>query len=321
MAAWGCALALLFIPAATATPTPTSVTVAGSMQSEIGGFCLTDWDPACVTTHMVYDANDDVWQNTFSIPAGSWEYKAALNDSWTENYGLHAQAGGANIPLSLGGSTAVKFFYDHKSHWITDNVNSVIATVPGSFQSELGCSGDWQPDCLRSWLQDPDGNGTYSFETTALPAGSYEAKVAINEDWTENYGLGGVLNGPNIPFTVPADNARMDFVYNPTSHVLTITSPTAVSFASASATRTAKGVLVRWRTGTEAELLGFRVYRSRGHSWQRLTRSLIAAKGSVSGHSYGFLDRTARRGVSPQYRIRAVNRDGTAAWFGPVRGG
>ena len=52
-----------------------------------------------------------------------------------------------------------------------------IATVPGSFQSELGCPGDWEPDCLRSWLQDPDGDGTYSFETTAIPAGSYEAKV------------------------------------------------------------------------------------------------------------------------------------------------
>jgi len=47
--------------------------------------------------------------------------------------------------------------------------------------------------------------------------------------------------------------------------------------AGASATTTASGVVVRWRTGTEADLLGFHVYRSRGHSWQRLTRSLIAA--------------------------------------------
>ena len=82
----------------------------------------------------------------------------------------------------------------------------------------------------------------------------------------------------------------------------------------ASATRTAKGVLVRWRTGTEAELLGFQVYRSRGHSWKRLTRSLIVAKGSVAGASYRFLDQTARRGVAYRYRIKAVNRDGTTSW-------
>ena len=73
------------------------------------------------------------------------------------------------------------------------------------------------------------------------------------------------------------------------------------------------------RTTTEADLLGFYIYRSHGHSWRRITRSLIAAKGSISGASYRYLDRTARRGVSYRYRIKAVNRDGTARWFGPVR--
>lgn len=202
------------------TPNPTNVTIAGSLQSELG--CPGDWQPDCATTHLTYDASDDVWQGSWTIPAGSYEYKAALNDNWTENYGLNATPGGANIPLSLGGSTSVKFYYDHKTHWITSDQNSVIATVPGSFQSELGCGGDWDPGCLRSWLQDPGGDGTYRFETTALPAGAYEAKVAINESWSENYGQGGVQNGPNIPFFVPTNNARVIFIYNPTTHVLSI---------------------------------------------------------------------------------------------------
>ncbi len=201
------------------TPNPTSVTIAGSLQSELG--CPGDWQPDCAATHLAYDAGDDVWQGSFTLPAGGYEYKAALNDSWTENYGLHAEANGANIPLAaLGGS--VKFYYDHKSHWVTDNKSSVIATVPGSFQSELGCPNDWQPDCLRSWLQDPDGDGIYSFETTVIPAGSYEAKVAINESWDENYGQGGVPNGPNIGFTVPTNGAKVTFSYNAGTHVLTI---------------------------------------------------------------------------------------------------
>ena len=99
----------------------------------------------------------------------------------------------------------------------------MIAVAPGSFQSELGCPGDWDPNCLRSWLEDPDGDGIYAFETTALPAGSYETKVAINEDWAENYGQGGVLNGPNIPFNVPVDNTKVTFGYDAASHVLTVT--------------------------------------------------------------------------------------------------
>jgi hypothetical protein len=100
---------------------------------------------------------------------------------------------------------------------------------------------------------------------------------------------------------------------------VTYTTPSAVTLASASAHRTAKGVLLRWRTGTEVDLLGFQVYRSRGHSWRRITHSLIAANGSVSGALYRFLDKRARHGVSYRYRIKAVNRDGTASWFGPVR--
>jgi glucan 1,4-alpha-glucosidase len=217
------ALALLPAASASHTPNPATVTIAGSLQSELG--CPGDRQPECAATHLVYDAGDEVWQQTFSLPAGSYEFKAALNVSWTENYGLHAQSGGANIPLNLAAGTSVKFYYDHSSHWITDNQGSVIAVAPGSFQSELGCPGDWDPGCLRSWLQDPDGDGIYTFETTALPQGSYEAKVAINEDWAENYGQGGVPNGPNILFTVPAADTKVTFSYDAATHVLTITVP------------------------------------------------------------------------------------------------
>ena len=133
------------------------------------------------------------------------------------------QRDGANIPLTLPASANVKFYYDHETHWMTDNQSSVIAVAPGSFQSELGCPGDWDPSCLRSWLEDPDGDGTYTFETTALPAGSYETKVAINESWDENYGQGGVPGGANIAFSVPADNTKVTFSYVATTHVLTVT--------------------------------------------------------------------------------------------------
>jgi glucoamylase len=216
----GVALVLPPVAMGAATPNPTSVTIAGSLQSELG--CPDDWQPDCATTHLSFDANDDVWQGTFTIPAAGYEYKAALNNSWVENYGLHAVSNGANIPL-LAPGTSVKFYYDHKSHWITDNQGSVIAVAPGSFQSELGCDFDWDPSCLRSWLQDPDGDGIYSFVTTALPAGLYDTKVALNESWDVNYGKGGEQGGPNITFNVPVDNAKVTFSYDATSHVLTVT--------------------------------------------------------------------------------------------------
>ena len=212
-------------PAPTAadhTTDPTSVTIAGSLQSELG--CSGDWQPDCATTHLAYDADDEVWQAVFDLPAGDYEYKAALNNSWDENYGPGGVPNSPdNIPLSLAAPASVKFYYDHKTHWITDNRHDVIAVAPGSFQSELGCLADWDPGCLRSWLQDADGDGTYAFTTTALPAGSYETKVAINESWDENYGPGGVPNSPNnIAFTVPTNNAEVTFTYDAATHVLTV---------------------------------------------------------------------------------------------------
>ena len=61
------------------------------------------------------------------------------------------------------------FYYDPTTHYFTSTAQGPILTVPGSDNSELGCSGDWMPDCLKSWLQDPDGDGTYTF-TDARPA-------------------------------------------------------------------------------------------------------------------------------------------------------
>jgi len=132
---------------------------------------------------------------------------------------LHALRNGTDIPLNLASADTVKFYYDHKTHWITDNKSSIIVTAAGSFQSELGCPGDWQPDCLRSWLEDPDGDGIYTF-TATLPAGSYEVKAALNESWDVNYGAGGVPNGANIPFTV--GTADVLFSYDSSIHVLTV---------------------------------------------------------------------------------------------------
>jgi hypothetical protein len=198
---------------------PIAVTVAGSFQSEVG--CGGDWDPACGLSGLAFDFNDQVWHASLLIPTGSYEYKVALDNSWTENYGANAVLNGANIPLTLGADTLVTFYYSDATHWVTSNVNSVIAVAPGSFQSELGCSGDWDPSCLRSWLQDPDGDGVFLL-TVLLPPGAYETKAALNEEWTVNYGVGGVLNGANIPFVVPATSGGTEFRFDSRTSVLTV---------------------------------------------------------------------------------------------------
>jgi len=205
---------------------PAEVAAPGSHNSELG--CVTDtgapedWAPWCDQAQMTRDVDDDVWKLAVdNLPAGGYAFKAAINRSWDENYGAGGAPGGSDIPFDHPGGP-VTFYYDHGTHWITNDVLDPIVTAPGSFQSELGCPGDWAPDCMRSWLQDPDGDGTYTFTTTQLPPGNYEVKVAHGLSWDENYGAGGVKDGPNIPFTVPGAGVAVVFTYDIASHVLTI---------------------------------------------------------------------------------------------------
>jgi len=73
---------------------------------------------------------------------------------------------------------------------------------------------------MRPWLAMQIGDGTYTFSTTEIPAGTYEFKVAEGLSWDVNYGAGGVPGGANIDFSVPADGAKVTFSFNSTSHGL-----------------------------------------------------------------------------------------------------
>ena len=170
---------------------------------------------------LVYDEEDDVWQGTYEIQPGNDadkkgpRYKAALNGSWSENYGQNAAAGGADIPLVVDEPTQVKFYYDHKTHWITDNFNSPIVVAMGSFQTQLGCFEDNDATCLRTWLQDPEGDGIYGVLTGGLKAGTYNVTFTLNEDASQ------VIGEPQ-QFTVLEDGDAIYFGYDAVKNQTTI---------------------------------------------------------------------------------------------------
>ena len=99
-----------------------SVTIAGSLQSEVG--CPADWQPGCAATHLTFQPVEPngVWQATFTLPAGSYEYKVAINDSWDVSYG--AGGGGDNISLTVpAGGAEVTFVWDQVTHIATHTIN------------------------------------------------------------------------------------------------------------------------------------------------------------------------------------------------------
>ncbi|RKG98350.1 pullulanase-type alpha-1,6-glucosidase [Corallococcus carmarthensis] len=182
---------------------PTSVTVIGDLQSEAG--CASDNNPTCAQTALTYDAADDKWQGSFNVPVGTWHFKVALDGSLAQT---HGGPGGADVVLNQTAAGAVKFYFDATSLYVTSSRSGAIATVAGTLQSELGCPGDWSPDCLRTMMQDPDGDSIFTFTTKALTQGTYECKVALNEGWAEAY------PSSNYTFAVEQDFQEMLFTWN-----------------------------------------------------------------------------------------------------------
>ncbi len=94
-----------------------------------------------------------------------------------------------------------------------------MVNLPGSYQDQVGCGGQWDPACEKTGLAKGD-DGSYTL-TVNLKAGDYEYKVALDGSWTVNYGSDGAQDGPNYKLSLPADSAVM-FTYNPETHLVTV---------------------------------------------------------------------------------------------------
>jgi len=96
-----------------------------------------------------------------------------------------------------------------------------MVNVPGSYQAQAGCPGDWQPECADTAMTMGD-DGKYTSGPFALTAGDYEVKVALDGSWTTNYGSDGAQDGPNYTFTLESDS-NVSFVFDPETKLMEIT--------------------------------------------------------------------------------------------------
>ena len=132
---------------------------------------------------------------------------------------------------------------------------SVVALV-GSLQSELGCPGDWQPECADTRLAPVAGSPDLWRGTFEVPAGTFAYKVALGGSWDENYGAGGASGGSDIPLRAPGGSVT--FTYNHTTHVITDDAPRALG-AQAGAHWLAKRVIA-WDLRAHPEARTYRLY-------------------------------------------------------------
>jgi hypothetical protein len=99
--------------------------------------------------------------------------------------------------------------------------------------------------------------------------------------------------------------------------VIAQTEALGVTVRSFSASRSAKGVVIRWRTASETDVVGFNLFRNRaGTSTKVNSRPIAARSGSARGSAYRFLDRRALRAGLYSYRLEAIHADGSRSWLG-----
>lgn len=126
-----------------------------------------------------------------------------------------------------------------------------------------------------------------------------------------------LLSGGLVLVTSGSDGA----VVRTTAELYDSGSPTAVKWAGGTARVAGRGVRLTWRTGREADTLGFDVLRVRRGSTKRVkvTRSLISGGAVRSRTSYRFVDRSGRRGDRYLVVARGLNGRATVHALGAAR--
>ena len=135
------------------------------------------------------------------MPAGNWEYKAALNDAWDENYGAaRRRAAAPNIPLDLAAPARREVLLlardalDRRQPQHGDRGGAGQLPERARLRRRLGPG-------LPALLAPGPGRRRrlHAADERACPPAATRSKVAINESWDENYGAGGAPGGAEHP--------------------------------------------------------------------------------------------------------------------------
>ncbi len=85
------------------------VNLPGDYQDKAG--CGASWDPACEATAMKKGDNG-LYTLSVELPAGTYQFKVALDGAWTVNYGSDGKEGGPNYTIELTADGKVSFTYN-----------------------------------------------------------------------------------------------------------------------------------------------------------------------------------------------------------------
>lgn len=149
-----------------------TVTLPGTLSLGTTGGSGT-WNASDAAMKMEYVGNG-IYKKTFKdFKAGRYEYKVAINNSWTENYGQKGALDGSNISLNVPTETDITFLYSDDSHKVVDSLS--YKTLEVSLLNNGTSIAD---------LTDKRLNGVYKAKV-ALTAGTYDKLTLTVNDGDE----------------------------------------------------------------------------------------------------------------------------------------
>jgi hypothetical protein len=195
--------------------------------SIVGPFTTPPWNPADPAWELTENTNG-VWVLTKTMTAADTLYKAVDGDSWGLDFPgnnqniSHLVPGDVTWYVNLGATDLVK----EGDEYVFHDGNPPI--VCGNFMSELGGS-DWdETDTSTTVMTDGDGDDVWEFSAVIAPAGTYDCKVVLNNNWDQD-------TYPNsLNYTFNSDGSTpVSFYYDMSNNNLDIfsTAPMSVVWA------------------------------------------------------------------------------------------
>ena len=248
---------------------------------------------------------------TYNLSAGALPNDLTLSAAGVIS-GTPTQAGSFNITVR---ATDAALCTGTRAYTLTINCQAITLS-PGSLPT--GTVG-------TSYSQSLTASGGTPPQTFGVTSGSLPGGVTLSS--------GGLLSGTptaqgTFNFTVTANDSGS--CAGNLGYSLTINSPSVINLISFTASAFDKGTLLEWRTGFEADNLGFNVYRDDGAGRKLVNQQVMAGSaltaGSIlsAGQSYALWDKgIADCGLrigdcgNAGYWLEDVDLKGTSTWHGP----
>jgi LPXTG-motif cell wall-anchored protein len=158
------------------------------------------WDPADKGLQLKYMGNGTYSKTFKGFKEGRYEFKAALDYSWTENYGAKGISGGSNIPLTVPADMDITFTYNDDSHNVVTNLSYKPLDITLTYSEGNTIN-----------LTDDKLNNIYKGQAT-LKAGTYEnIKLTVSD--------GTVTEIVNVDKLVLETDKMVIFSYDPITKI------------------------------------------------------------------------------------------------------